>query len=244
MRPLALVFSALTLSCAPRPAAPANHPAQSPEASIWIAPSLGVSAGDIGAALARPFDQPVPVRSAAEPPVLATIGTCHDYLKLRPQGYYALAEDMNATLLVEGGRCLALTKISKMKPGAGDPATALIQQANILERLPPTLGPAASPFMIEKRQEAAAHGTSWRAFQPEASSEVREGVLTVKEPSAVAELTPLASGDIDGDGRQELLVKSYGYGTEGNWVDVRLAVLTFAKDGAGSALRALEIIEP
>ena len=244
MRPLALAFGAVTMSCAPRPATPSSQDARSLAGPVWIAPSLGVSAGDIEAALARPFEHAVPVRSEAEPPALATIGDCRDYLKLRPQGYYAVAEDMNATLLVEGVRCLALTKVSKMKPGAGEPTAALLTETDILERLPPTLGPAASPFMIEKRQQAAAQGTSWRAFQPEATCEVHAGVLTVKEASTVAELTPLASGDIDGDGLPELLLQSYGYGTEGSWLDVRLAVLSSAKNGASRALRALEIVEP
>lgn len=244
MRQLTVVLSALVVSCTPRTTDAPAQDAHSANSSVWIAPALGVSGADIDAALARPFQHPVPVQSTAEPPAPATISTCRDYLELRPQGYYSVAEDMNATLLREGVRCLALTRISKMKPGAGEPERSWISAANVLELLPPTLGPAASPMMIEKRQQAAAQGSSWRAFQPEATSELREGVLTVKEPSTVAELTPLAAGDLDGDGLSELLLQSYGYGTEGNWLDVRFAILTGAKSGAPGALRALEIVDP
>src|SRR5690606_20242091 len=88
MRLQALALSVLSLSCTPRTAAPpAAHPEPAANARVWIAPYLGVADADVAAALARPFEYPVPVQSTAEPPVQATIGSCHDYLRLRPQGY-------------------------------------------------------------------------------------------------------------------------------------------------------------
>jgi hypothetical protein len=193
--------------------------------------------------LRAPFEYPIAVANGAK--VSASAASCGDYFRLKAEGYGAVSEEDHSLWRSEGVRCEAIKRSATMRPGMDEVVPAFLADAQLLRRLPASVGPSVSPDELALRKESEAKGQTWSEYAPGATLELQTDVAVVKEPDTISRLRPLAAGDQDGDGEVELLVEAVCNGTEGTWVDIRLLVLSpvTAAEGARS-YRLQETVAP
>ena len=222
-----LLGGLLSLGCASAPAPVATARPASP---AWLSDELAVvqSAG-LEPALEKPFEYAVPVvHGQALDTRSASMTNCTAYFALKAQGFAAVSDQEHDLMRLEGVRCHALRMAAKLSGAACTESRHLLEAT--LSELPPSLGPSPAPSIAAQRESAARRGTSWADYAKGAKVVAKPDLLTIDEPEFVTELTPLASGDLNGDHKPDVLVRAVGYGHEGTWRDIRLLVLTRACD--------------
>jgi hypothetical protein len=103
--------------------------------------------------------------------------------------------------------------LERARPATTGSLSNLALTSGVLALLPPVLGPEAMPADKERREAANRRGLSWAALDHDA-------VVTVTSPTAVhvkgqdwrTDVTVLARGDLDADGRDDLLVQTVSSG--------------------------------
>ncbi|MDB4986190.1 MAG: hypothetical protein JWN04_1368 [Myxococcaceae bacterium] len=248
------LFVAALVGCATHPTVPAaplpknvvvrvrDEPQPSTTRPVWSSSTLRISGGNFAAALEAPFEDAVPVVDDAKKAGLVT--NCREYFRLSQLGFGTVSEENHNILRTEGVRCLAITRTGAMEPGAGTPETAFLKDATLTQKVPPTLGPSISDDELATRETSAQKGFSWSQYTAPLTFEVKDGSVIVKEVDTTSELTPIAAGDLNGDGVQELLVQAVCSGRQGDWVDLRLLVLSPETRNGETFYRLLESVRP
>jgi hypothetical protein len=182
-------------------------------------------------ALNAPFEYAVPVVQGESADARSgSMTNCASYFDLKAQGYAAVSDQEHDLLRLEGVRCHALRLAAKLRPAACAEGRRFLEAPVSLSELPPSVGPSPAPMVAQQRQAAARRGASWAEYAKAARVEVKPDNLIIDEGEFVTELTPLASGDLNGDHKPDVLVRAVGYGHEGTWRDIRLIVFTRACD--------------
>lgn len=197
---------------------------------LWWSPALGLpTLGGIEESLGRAFDSPYDVFLAEKgaPPKPAIVTNCENYFQLREEGYEPLTETDLAAFKLEGARCNAIRALRAAQPGTRNRLDAFRLESTALSLLPPAMGPENSPLDREERQRATELGKSWGEFNPGASI-APSGPYEAKVVGSdwTTELELLGLADFNGDGSDDLLVRSLSYGKEGSWREVRLRLLS------------------
>jgi hypothetical protein len=143
---------------------------------------------------------------------------------------------------LEEVRCHALRISAILKPVRAGQACELPTAQQALAQLPPTVGAAPSPDVRQMREASANRGESWAKYASSARVTSAHGELVVDDDEFVTELKPLATGDLDGDGKCDLLVQVVGHGREGNWREIRHLVLAQTDNAVG--YRVAKVIVP
>jgi hypothetical protein len=228
----ALAFT-LLVSCAPHaagPALPANPTA--PTQSVWWAPVLELeSLRSIPLRLERPFADAFDVVAQAGGQLRNDVArNCSTALVLVDKGYQPMSAVDAAAFKRAVARCQVIKALGAARP-ATEGLAAFRLDAHALSALPPTLGPQPNPTDIQEREAATRAGQSWREHNPEARVEATN-TWQARATGAdwTTELELLARADFDADGREDILILTLSYGTEGSWTEVRLHQLT-RKDG-------------
>lgn len=157
----------------------------------------------------------------------ALAATCEEFLALLEKGF---APGSTMEIHAAGSallRCGGLKLFSSMKASRERHLDVRELRAEILDVLPPCVGGMhASADAHVAAGRASSNRVPWSRFDPDVK-EVRERAgFAFGMPGEETVLTPLARGDLDGDGREDLLVASTARATEGTWVSYRLFVLT------------------
>jgi hypothetical protein len=230
----AVVAAILLGACAQnRPTSLPTPDGNAPTGDVWWAPELGLrSLESIPARIEQPFDEPFEVvamqggqvRSASAP-------NCSTALMLVGKGYLPMADVDAVAFKLEVSKCQALQWLGGAKPAGVGSLASFRLDAEALSVLPPALGPEPNPQDVEDREAATIAGTSWQARDPESRVTTMEaGHAKVQGADWTTEMTLLGRGDFDADGRDDILLQTLAYGTEGSWKEVRLHQLT-ADDG-------------
>jgi hypothetical protein len=201
--------------------------------AVWWAPELGLpSLESIPARLEQPFDEPFEIvamdggqlRSASAP-------NCSTALMLAGKGYLPMADVDAVAFKLEVARCQTVQWLGRAKQAGAGSLASFRLDAEALSILPPALGPEPNPQDVEDREAATIAGTSWQAHDPESRLTPTEpGHAKVQGANWTTEIILLGRGDFDADGRDDILLQTLAYGTEGSWKEVRLHQLT-ADDG-------------
>jgi hypothetical protein len=227
-----LAFTLLA-SCAPHLAAPA-HPTNppAPTQSVWWAPVLQLeSLSSIPQRLERPFSDAFDVVAQVDGQLRNDVaGNCSTALVLMENGYQPMSAVDAAAFKQAVAQCQVIKALATARPAA-EGLAAFRLDANALSALPPTLGPEPNPTDIQEREAATRAGQSWRAHDPEARVEANNAWQAKATGGEwTTELELLARADFDADRREDILILTLSYGTEGNWTEVRLHQLT-SEDG-------------
>ena len=190
---------------------------------------------DIDMALSTPFEgsfQVERIRSAKVPRGLdhidkAVMRNCRTYLDLRPLGYEAISDREFRVMKYIGARCIALSELKKAKTAKTNYLADFALDANAPYYFSPQLGLILSNYDIERRAEAERQGMSWKDFEPDIVTAVTgPDEIEVRGDGWVIQLTGYVWGDLDGDGVQDLLLRSDAWLDKGTWASVRLFRLT------------------
>jgi hypothetical protein len=227
-----LAFTVLA-SCAPHLAEP-DHPTTPPAStqSIWWAPVLELtSLSAIPQRLDRPFPDAFDVVAQVDGQLRNDVASnCSTALALMDEGYQPMSSVDGAAFKQAVAQCQVIKALAAARP-ATEGVAAFGLDEDALSALPPTLGPEPNPTDIQQREAATRAGQSWRAHDPEARVEA-SNAWQAKATGGdwTTELELLARADFDADGREDILILTLSYGTEGNWTEVRLHQLT-SKNG-------------
>lgn len=223
---LAVVPLAACASAVPTATTAASKPVA---AAVWWSPSLELlSPADIDERLKRPFEDSFDVIKPGPSGTMEhqQITDCVSYARWRDLGYEPQILNDLAGLKIEGALCQAIRLVREARPGLIPSTDLTAVSPALLPHLPATLGPQVSPAERERRQVAAAKGTSWATADPGLTLDaISAEVGVVKGPTWMTKLEILVRGDLDGDGVQDLLVRTVSSGTEGSWREVRLRLL-------------------
>jgi len=213
-------------SSIPASAAPATANAS----DLWWAPELGLSSLPsipvrLDQSFADPYDTVASLNGNLDQ---KSVSNCNEYLRLLPLGYQPLTVNDGTRYKLEGCKCQAIKALEGAKPAKQETlAQFSLQDASVLSILPPLLGPTPSPLETLQRERATQEGKSWLVADPgvqlEAASMSRAKVVG---RGWTTEIEVLARADFNGDASGDLLIQTVSYGTEGNWTEVKLRVLT------------------
>lgn len=154
--------------------------------------------------------------------------TCAEFLALLGKGF---APDSTVEIHAAGSalfRCGGLELFARMRPSRERHLDAADLGAGILDVLPPCVGGVhASDEAHAAARLASGNRVPWTRFNPEVKeAHDAAGRFAFGGPGEVTVLSPIARGDLDGDGREDLLVASTARATGGTWASYRLYVLT------------------
>ena len=148
---------------------------------------------------------------------------CLSYFRLSGQGYEARPY---RSQLAQGVECHALKALA----GAKSARLSYLDDFRLTEEtpglLPPDLSLALSDEEERKVASANAKGLSWRDYQPLTASPQGATALRVEGNGWGMRLSLYAWADFDGDGVEDILVKSQGWLNEGSYQTTRLLTLT------------------
>lgn len=157
----------------------------------------------------------------------ALAATCDDFLALLRKGF---APGSTVEIHAAGSalvRCGGLELFSRMHASRERHLDAGELRAEILDVLPPCVGGMhASDDAHAAAGRASGNRVPWSRFDPEVKAVRELAGFAFGKPGEETVLTPLARGDLDGDGREDLLVASIARATQGTWAGCRLFVLT------------------
>jgi len=215
----------------PASAIPASAaPAAANASDVWWAPELGLSSlPAIPVRLRQSFADPYDTVASLNGNVdQKTVSNCNEYLQLLPLAYQPITVNDGTRYKLEGSKCQAIKALEAAKPAKQKSlAQFSLQDASVLSILPPLLGPTPSPLEASQRERATQEGKSWlmadAGVQLEAVSSSRAKVVGL---GWTTEIEVLARADFNGDSSEDLLIQTLSYGTDGNWTEVKLRVLT------------------
>ncbi|HEX9241099.1 MAG TPA: hypothetical protein VF875_01525 [Anaeromyxobacter sp.] len=154
--------------------------------------------------------------------------TCAGFLRLIGSGW-----EPGSTLEIHAAgsllfRCGGLDLVARARPARESHVAEPIAGPSSLAQLPPCVGGMhASDDVHAAAMRASAERVSWGRFDPTAKMEEGSRTkLAVRDSDAETTLEVLAEGDIDGDGRQDLVVSSRVRATEGTWTRYGVYALT------------------
>ena len=183
---------------------------------------------DIDQRLAAPLEYPLDVSRFAGKMERTTITNCLSYFDLTQQGFESTPLTYQLAL---GADCHALKALRQAVPARQTHLAGFHLTEKVINDLPPELSLIISKD--DARKVAAAHkkGLSWRQFQPitQVTLENDHTVLVAGQGWRVR-LELYAFGDFNGDGMEDILVKTQGWLTEGTYQATRLLTLTRTHD--------------
>ena len=148
---------------------------------------------------------------------------CPSYFRLSGQGYEARPY---RSQLAQGVECHALKGLAGARPAR----LSYLYDFHLTEETPGMLPPGLSLVLSdeEERKVAAADakGLSWRDYEPLTASPQGATALRVEGDGWGMRLSLYAWADFDGDGVEDILVKSQGWLSEGSYQTTRLFALT------------------
>jgi hypothetical protein len=154
--------------------------------------------------------------------------TCAEFLKLLASGF-----EPGSTLEIHAAglllfRCGGLDLLSRARAARESHFELDLLDASSLAQLPPCVGGMhASDGAHAAAMHASAERVSWARFDPTANpTDWSLGHLVVWDSSAQTTLEVMAQGDVDGDGRRDLIVSSRVQATEGTWTRYGVYALT------------------
>lgn len=207
---------------------------------MWWTPELSLSSlQSIPARLNQAFADPYDTATLSNGSVdQKTVSNCIEFLRLLPLGYEPRTVNDTTRYRLEGCKCQALKALEAARPAKQHSlAEFSLQAESVLSILPPLLGPTPSPLEASERERATQQGSSWRMVDPEARlTAASKSKAKVIGPSWTTEIEVLARADFNGDANEDLLIQTFSYGTEGDWTEVKLRVLTRA---SGKAVLAI-----
>jgi hypothetical protein len=194
----------------------------------WTSALALNSLEEIDQRLATPWEYPLDVSRFSGKLEKAVIANCLSYFDLTRQGFESTPFTYQ---LVLGADCHALRALSQAVSAQRTHLAGLQLDEKVINDLPPDLSLVLSKD--DARKVAAAHkeGRSWREFQP-ITRVTRENshTMLVEGHGWKVRMEIYAFGDFNGDGVEDILVKTHGWLTEGTYAATRLLVLTRFQD--------------
>lgn len=233
--------AAPALPARPAPAAPPLSPSPTALPALRITGPLPVPAD-----FTRPFEDPLPVRVRRDGGTTRLeLRHCQDWLDQRSA---AVGSDNDAAwrvVLLQTVPCEALAWLAAARPAQRSALPADLSQLRDTRFYPGGLWPTPSA------QQQASLAASGRHLG-QASGVARltrtvvapattppQGQLGLRTAAWLITLTPLARGDIDGDGWEDAAYLWQAQSRQGSLSDARLVVLT--RTAAGARLRVLAV---
>lgn len=185
------------------------------------------SAAAIATAVAAPFtDGPleVVVGSARTP---RTLASCAQYLEAAKARLDSADPVDWGGLLMRGAHCRALAQLGRARAARESFLDGFKLDRKAPGLLPADLHLAVSPQEEKRVREAQAAGRPWKALDPKlTATATRPGELRAKGRGYEVRVWEYGRGDVDGDGIEDLVVRTQGYFTEGSYIDCHVFVLT------------------
>lgn len=189
----------------------------------WNSKLHVTSRAEVPHRLADPWSEPLPVSRPADK-AKAVMNNCVTYFDLTRQGYQATpVRDQQR----EGAICHALQALQQAVPAQrsflpGPPFTE-----HIADVLPPEAGLIISEDDRRRLTDAKSKGLSLAEADPIHRIRIQTGEkVLIEGPDWGIRLEFYARGDFNGDGVEDLLVKTTGWLTEGSYQVIRLLLLT------------------
>jgi hypothetical protein len=154
--------------------------------------------------------------------------TCAGFLRLLARGFEpatTLDIDAAGTLLA---RCAGLDLLSRMRPSRESHVAEPVFGPAPLAVLPPCLGGMhASREAHDAARRASAERVSWARFDPAALAATETpAAVAILDGDAETGIEALAWGDLDGDGREDVIVTSRVHARHGTWTRTGVYVLS------------------
>jgi hypothetical protein len=192
----------------------------------WSAELAGPARGDLERALTAPFADGAFHTRSPQTGVTRQVATCRDLLDL-PAEFVPGPELEYQAFRAQGVRCRTIVLLLKARPATSDFLGALALDRPLFDQLPASLIPSPAPRERRPLDRAGAAGVSWRQ-RDRGLRMVRTGGerIIVESAKIRAVLTVLGRGDVDGDGRADVVLERAGGGRTGTWASTEAFVLT------------------
>jgi hypothetical protein len=193
---------------------------QSHNLPVYWSPKLNLGKlEEIDARLLRPVEDPVPLKKGNRS---ASFANCKDGLNHLDEGYRAGTDRDLRRLQALVADCRALDLLKSARPAR--------RSAIGSNPLDPRFLPAVMAF-LPSREEAqkakATPGLSWSRFQPGVKVEENsQDTATATGADGFVRLQIYARADFNGDGVEDLLVRTDSYPRAGTYVNTRLFLLS------------------
>lgn len=218
------------------------------EAPFGALPALGLAgAQPVAADFLKPFETPLPLRvTGASGTERIELQHCQDWLQHRSK---AVGSDNDAAwriVLLQTVPCEAMALLAAARPAAHDALPADLTQSLATRHYPGTLWPMPSP---DEQARAVASGrhlgqlsgvAQWQRVPVQPPTRPPQHALSLRTSAWQLRLTPLARGDFDGDGWNDVACLWQAESRQGSLTDARLVVLT--RPGGQGSLRQLPTV--
>jgi hypothetical protein len=151
-----------------------------------------------------------------------TLRRCADYVPLRDGEVQTVSVNNERFFLRMMAHCRALAMLVKAKPATRSFLDGFALGAPALDLLPADLR-----FEASSRNARAVTGKTWRAVDPKARATGHEpNLLRVTGRGYQNEVSEYGRGDVDGDGLEDIVVRTEGSATGGTYVEHAAYALT------------------
>ncbi|MDB4980058.1 MAG: ATPase [Myxococcales bacterium] len=151
-----------------------------------------------------------------------TLRRCSDYVPLRDGEVQTVDVANQRFFLRTTAHCRALSLLVKAKPATRSFLDDFALGAAALDLLPADLR-----FEASSRNARAQAGKTWRAVDPKARATGHEpNLLRVTGRGYQNEVSEYGRGDVNGDGVEDVVVRTEGYATGGTYVEHAAYALT------------------
>jgi hypothetical protein len=179
---------------------------------------------DVDHRLTKPFDEPIFVEKNGQK---ATVASCSTYLEYTREGFVAGSDQALRHLGSVGVDCLAVEALKGAVPARRSYLGGFRLDNHALRYLPPSLGLAVSQEDLAKVSSAESKGISWQEYDRNLKVDsVSTDRATVEDETVVTRLQTYATGDFNGDGIEDLLLRVDSYSKQGSYSNCRLLLLT------------------
>lgn len=202
---------------------------------VWWSPDLKLSSlAAIDERLNAPFEE-VGVELALPDGTSKSAENCSELFQLLDAGYDAPSNPAFIDLADRVSICRILRDLKRAKPAQRSYLKDFQLNETALNVLPPTVGFSADDGTFDSRNKAAARGISWKQYDPRVRAVTTPGTLELEifEPfmeeagdGKLSYLQIMARADFDGDGFEDIIIRSEEMITDGSFADTKLFLLT------------------